>query len=144
MAGALRPGGEYEIKREIGGRTFTATLPAEVCDKCGEKSIESKDLGRFERAVSRDLALAGGISGSAFRFMRATLGLKLVDLAALLGVDQSTLSRWESEKAPIPPAAFAVLSQLVLDELAGRSDMLDRLRSIKSPGEAPREVRVEF
>jgi putative zinc finger/helix-turn-helix YgiT family protein len=117
----------------VGERTFTATLPAQVCPICGETYIGFEDLGRFEHAVASTLAREGTSSPEAFRFMRKSLGIPAVELAELLDVTPETVSRWEHGKLRVERRSLALLGSLVLEHAEGRTSMLDHLRSLKEP-----------
>lgn len=125
--------GQAEDKIRVGERTFTATLPAQVCPQCGEVYIGFEDLGRFEQTVAATLAFEGASSSEAFRFMRKAIGMPAVELADLLGVTPETVSRWEHGKRRVERRALALLGSMVLERLEGRTSMLDYLRTLREP-----------
>lgn len=116
----------------IGGYVFKTEMPAERCTKCGETYIAGPDLERFDLLVARALATQGVISGATFRFMRKALAMRAADLGNLLGVRPETISRWETEKGPVDPCAFATLGGMVIDRLAGNTSTVDRLMALKA------------
>jgi putative zinc finger/helix-turn-helix YgiT family protein len=124
---------------DVDGRTFKADLAARVCGKCGAPIVSHEELGRFEVAVASELARAGAHSGQAIKFMRKAIGLPAADLAALLGIQRWTLSRWETGERDAPLAAVATLGTLVLDHAAGRTEIMDRLRVL---GKGPKLAKV--
>jgi putative zinc finger/helix-turn-helix YgiT family protein len=129
---------------EVGGRTFKANLAATVCAKCGDPIVSHDELGRFEVAVASELARAGTHSGQAIQFMRKAIGLPATELAALLGIQRWTLSRWETGERDAPVAAVATLGTLVLDHAAGRTEALDRLRVLTKGPKLAKVVRIEL
>jgi len=129
---------------EVAGRTFKADLAATVCTKCGEPIVSHDELGLFEVAIARELARAGACSGQAIKFMRKAIGLPAADLAALLGVQRWTLSRWETGERDAPLAAVATLGTLVLDHAAGRTDTLERLRAMTRGPKLAKTVRLDL
>jgi putative zinc finger/helix-turn-helix YgiT family protein len=121
---------------EVAGYTFTAQLPALVCEACGETSYAGEDLHRFELAVARKLSEMGEPSGEAFRCMRKSIGLKAIELAHLLNVTPETLSRWENGKLVVDEGAFLILGDLVEDQCTGSKRTLQRLKALREPREA--------
>lgn len=124
---------QTEDQIEVGERTFTATLPVQVCPGCGETYIGFEDLGRFEHTVAATLARDGTSSPEAFRFMRKAIGMPAVELAELLDVTPETVSRWEHGKLRVERRALALLGSMVLERLEGRTSMVDYLRSLSEP-----------
>ncbi len=101
---------------KIGGRTFVVEdLPAEECPACGEVLIGAVPLMEFDREVARYLAEHGPINGETFSFIHSAFGITYDDLAPMLGVAQSTLSRWANGKRPVDRNAWFVLASLVLE-----------------------------
>ena len=45
-------------------------------------------------------------TGLNFKIQRITLGIKGIDMAAMLGLDQSYISKMENGKAPIPTHVY--------------------------------------
>lgn len=135
-SGRLRKGVVQE-SLDVGGVTFTASLPAAVCRKCGADYVDHHDLARFELAVSAWLGSHGVRTAEAFKFMRKALGLKAAELASLLDLTPETVSRWENGHGTIDVGAFTVLSKLVVDRVAGSDQTMTLLRAIRSPGRKP-------
>jgi len=61
------------------------------------------------------------LAGADIRFLRKALGRNQQELAALLGVRNETVSRWESSHQPIEPATEKLLRALVAVELSDRA-----------------------
>jgi len=142
--GARMVPGTAELKKTIGGRTFSAEVPALVCPTCGEKVTEYRDGAVFELAVATVLAREGPIDNETFRFMRSILRLKGTDLAELLDVTSVTISKWENDKTPVPRAAWLVLAELVLDEAGGeRAPLRERLQAVTSTRARSKRVSLK-
>lgn len=135
---------EIEFHREVAGHVFTATIPANVCEACGEEYVAGEDLGRFERTIARTLLDAGEASGEAFKFARKAMGLREVDLAQVLGVTPETVSRWETGVHPIDPMALAVLALLVQDAVAGSTTTLEALKARAKPKPLAKRVTLKL
>ncbi len=132
-----------ELKRHVAGRVFTGKLPARECSSCGMRYYDSPDLGRFDLAVAITLANAGVTEPEALKFMRKASGRRSKEFAELLGVRPETVSRWESGKAGIDRATYAVIQQLLLDRLAGSSTMERSLRVLMHPKKLSKAAPVE-
>jgi putative zinc finger/helix-turn-helix YgiT family protein len=131
-----------EDRIEVAGLTFTASIPAIKCATCGEETYAGPDLGAFEVAVAGELARHGVISAEAFAFMRRAIGMQARDLAELLDVAPETISRWEHGKRQLERGPFALLAEMVLDRLEGRTVTFDRLRALVKPEPLPRIVKL--
>ncbi len=128
---------------QVGGLRFTARVPGRVCPVCGESYLSSDTLRSLERSVAEALARSGAGTPEAFRYMRKAIGLKAVEVAELFGVTPETVSRWENGERQPEPRAVKLIGALVVEHQAGRSDLLDYLRSLSDePGEQPTERRL--
>lgn len=136
--------GNAEDTIRVGGRVFSASLPAQSCPECDEVYFSFEELGRFELAVAGQMARDGECGPDVFAFMRKAIGLKAVDLAALLDVVPETLSRWEHGKTPVERRALALLGSMVLEHIDGRSDTVDRLRAMLEHRKLPGTVRLKL
>jgi DNA-binding transcriptional regulator YiaG len=131
-------------RAQVGTREFRATIPATVCDACGEELVADETMRRFELSVAARLAHIGEASGEALRYMRKALGLRAVDLAELLALRPETISRWENGRATVDRGAFAALAAAISDELAGRHATLDVLRALGRPRRTPAVVAIDL
>lgn len=137
--------GTTEERLKVGEVAFVAELPALVCQKCGETFVGLGDMERFDLAVARWLTSEGHRTAEAFRFVRKALGMRAADLAKLVGVTPETISHWENGHRDADVGVFALLGELVLDQIEGREETLKRLRALQGPVKAPkRAVRLEL
>ena len=86
---------EYTLSIAHDGRTYTVTVPdLEIprCEKCGYMVMISDANLRIDDALRQLLHL---LTAEDIRQNREKLGLTQAELAARLGVDEATLSRWE-------------------------------------------------
>jgi putative zinc finger/helix-turn-helix YgiT family protein len=129
----------------VGELIFSLRVPALVCPKCGENYLTADTMGQVDRLVAGALARDGVATSQAFRFMRKAIGLRAVELAELFAVTPETVSRWETgERAPAGEAV-KLLALLVVEHLAGRSEALDYLRSLRrAPAEKSGARCLEF
>ena len=127
----------------VGEYTFFAQLSARKCSNCGSTRFSAETLAAFELGVAVKLAQAGVNSGDSVKFMRKTIQLRAMDLAALLGVTPETVSRWETGKLPVEHRALALLGSLVLEKAEGRTAILDLLRSLNEPKPLNRDIEIQ-
>ena len=133
-----------EIRREVDGHAFVASVDGRQCTACGATSFKGTDLARFEGAVAAALAGAGATSGEAFRAMRKALDLRAIDVAALLGVTPETISRWETGRVPIDRGALALLALMVLDHARGSAATMDALRGRAAAKPLGKTVKIKL
>lgn len=119
-------------ERQVAGFTFAAELTIYRCKSCTEVLFVLSEIGQFEKQIAGWLARKGILSGEAFRFMRKSIGLRASELAPLLDLTSETISRWEKEHRLPDRKAMMVLGALVLEQLAGRDEILKRLQSLGS------------
>lgn len=108
------------VHKVLGQRRYTNEVRAERCTntRCREVYYEGKDLLDIEQLIVRQLAEHGITSGDEFRLLRKYQGLRVADLAVLLGVTPETIAQWEAgESAPSAPAC-ASLAAMMRDQLA--------------------------
>ncbi len=100
------------------------------CPKCGEREVEIEQTERLHRSIAVQVARRPGRLGpDEVRFLRKELGLSGTDFAAVVGVDKSTVSRWESrsDPAPMSPQSERLLRVLVLSGKSVRSYGLEEI-----------------
>ena len=120
-----------------------ASLPAVVCESCGESYFEDDDVASFDLRVAVKLAESGIAAAEALKFMRKVTGLNGKEFAELLEVRPETVSRWEKDKRPIDRATYAVIRQLLFDRLHGSTAMADFLKSLHHPKRLPKKVQLD-
>jgi len=80
--------------------------------ECGENFAFIPCIPELHKLISHDLVMQeNSLSGPEIRFLRKTMGLKAKDFAALLGVKNVTMSRWERSEV-IPPETIDRLIRL--------------------------------
>jgi hypothetical protein len=129
---------------EACGHTFTAQLPAEKCEACGQIVVQGQDLKLFELNVAIELAKAGIRHKQAFALLRKALPLEPAGLAHILDVPEEFIGYWESGSWPVDPRAHAVLCSLVLGKLLHQSYALDCLAVLREPRSLGRKVRLHL
>jgi len=127
---------------DVCGHTFTANLPAEKCQACGQVSIQGHDMKLFELRIAIELAKAGLRTGAAFKYLRKALGIEASGLAGLLDVPAEFVGYWERGEWPLDPRAHAVLCSLVLAQFEHKASSLDCLAVLREPRKLARSVRL--
>src|SRR5215831_7204142 len=127
---------------EVCGHTFTAQVPAEKCESCGQVVIHGHDMRLFELRVAIELAKAGLRTAESFRFLRKAVGFEPSGLAELLDVPVDFVGYWERGAWPVDPRAHAVLCSLVLARYEQKPATLDCLAVLRAPRKLARKVRV--
>lgn len=137
----LDPAGIKEVVRTLGGVRMSVEVPAQTCRNCGERFIRAADLGAAEGAITYAL-VARGIGGAdVARWLRKGAELRVDELAVLLGVTAEAVSRWEQAPGP-DRATIAVLGDLAVDALNGRTTARDRLQAAANPPTSELHLRA--
>jgi putative zinc finger/helix-turn-helix YgiT family protein len=102
------------------------------CPKCGEEAISIPRIEELHKTLAMALIHERArLASYEIRFLRKWLGLSGVDFARRMGVNQATVSRWESTEKPQPmgPIADRLLRMLVVhgQPIAEYPDLLAEL-----------------
>ncbi len=102
----------YELK---GVGKFTITKARVVkCGDCGATLLLGEEVEKWHKEIEEALSkTSDGLKPGAIVFLRKRLRLDQAELAQVLGVDQSTVSRWESGSTKIPATPENFLKILV-------------------------------
>jgi len=93
-------------------------IPVRECPACGEQGITIPDPEGLHRMLSLHIALANrALFPQEIRFVRKYLDWSADHLAAVMGVDPKTLSRWENGRQKLGPVAERFLRLIVLQML---------------------------
>jgi putative zinc finger/helix-turn-helix YgiT family protein len=109
----------YELK---GVGKFTITKARVVkCEDCGATLLLGEEVEKWHKEIEEALSKASDrLKHGAIVFLRKRLRLDQAAFANVLGVDQSTVSRWESGATRISPTAENFLKVLVAMEPSER------------------------
>lgn len=134
---------EYSLS--VAGHTFVARrMRVMKCSRCKEVTYPLATLMRIDLLIAAQLARAGENSGEAMRFMRKAVGVKAMDLAALMDMSPEHLSRLENGKKPVDARIMALLGSMALDALEGRSTAMQALNAQQHPKKLGKSVPLEF
>jgi putative zinc finger/helix-turn-helix YgiT family protein len=117
-------------------------VPVLVCPACGETYSGPAAWSIRDEAIRRALGL---LTPAQLRELRAGLRLALAELAAMVGVDEQTLTEWEAGRA-IPTRTADRLLRLVaahpetIPFLAGLPGLPNGAQHLPTPAPAPAEI----
>jgi putative zinc finger/helix-turn-helix YgiT family protein len=115
------------------GLTHVTLVGVEVarCPRCGNFEISLPHIEDLHRLLAKVLIEnSTRFTGEEVRFLRMSLGWSGSDFAKHMGVAEETVSRWESDAAPIGPQADRLLRFLVAQGRLTTSYPTDRLKTI--------------
>jgi DNA-binding transcriptional regulator YiaG len=82
------------------------------CTGCGEIVLEASEVERHEGELAAALVARGIRTGPEFELVRKMTGLRVNEIAGLLGVHPETVSSWERGELELPRTAAAALGEL--------------------------------
>jgi len=133
-----------EQTRVVDGTTFHVRAPALACKQCRAVFLPGDGLARVDLEVAAVIAMRAQPNGAVFRFCRRALGLRGLELAALLHVTPETISRWENDQRAVDVNAWVTIGSLVLERALHPPATLRRLLALQKPRKLPRTVRLEL
>jgi putative zinc finger/helix-turn-helix YgiT family protein len=106
--------GDYPFPESGLSNVLLKNIPLLRCPNCG--NVEP--IIPRAKALMRTLALAvihkrGALCGEEVRFIRKHIRWKSIDLAKFLGVDKTTVSKWENNENPVGPSNDRLIRLLV-------------------------------
>ncbi len=115
-----------------GGLSFSAELPAMMVEGHPKPVFRGTDIGLLENAAARWIIEHGTNAPETIRALRAAAGLTGAQLAELLGVDKSHVSKWENGKSDPGVALWNTVADLAIDAMEGSTRTVDRLRATQT------------
>lgn len=116
----MQCGSKMKTKREShlydrhGIKATLLGVPVHRCAKCGDFEVEIPRIEQLNRTLAGAvIRKPGRLSGGEIRFLRKSLGWSGNDFARHIGVDPSTVSRWESGTQAMGQVAERFLRLLV-------------------------------
>ncbi len=136
----------YSAELQYDGRTYSVEVPelhAPRCTNCGAMILDDQANDQITDVLRRQLGL---LTPGQIRNNRESLGLKQRDFATLLGVGESTVSRWETG-SQIQQRSLDKLMRIyfaipeVRDALADKDGLLELGSSVvKEPESRPEDL----
>jgi len=85
------------------------------CENCGNMEAKIPRIDELHLGIAKCIiAKPQRLNNKEIRYLRKYMGFKAVDLAKILEINKSTLSRWEAGKEKIGPANDRLLRLLVI------------------------------
>jgi putative zinc finger/helix-turn-helix YgiT family protein len=142
--------GELKIERENykyaeSGLPNVVLQGVEVrrCVECGSHEVALPGVAQLHRAIAMAVIhKPARLSAAEVRFLRKYLGWSGVDFAAHVGVDPSTVSKWENEHEPIGPSSDRLLRMMVAHGSPVEDYGVDNLKNISDRQAPPVNVRL--
>lgn len=98
------------------------------CPLCDDEQVVLPRVTELHRAIALAVVRSNArLSGEEVRFLRKYMGFSGGDFAARMGVDPSTVSRWENGHEPIGSLADRVLRLMVVRDRPVEEYPLDEL-----------------
>ena len=92
---------EYHYTESGLSNVYLSNVCVYRCD-CGEFFPSIPAVIKLNETIGRSIVKKkGGLTGEEIKYLRKNIGLSAKKFAEYLGVNQSTLSRWENEKQTI-------------------------------------------
>lgn len=103
-----------------------------VCNSCGEEYAAIPQPEKLHKAIGLDICKnkKALLLPDEIKFLRKELNLKAKDLAKSLGVDDSTVSRWENGKKQIGEGSDRLLRAIYLGCIEDSCEDKERCTSI--------------
>jgi len=94
--------GEYHFTESGLDNVWLSNWPLFICTKCDARMPMLPNPEEFTRTLVKQLVEEEHrLNGDAITFIRKRMGLTSEQLATVLGVQRTELSRWENDKRPI-------------------------------------------
>jgi putative zinc finger/helix-turn-helix YgiT family protein len=114
-----------------------------ICPDCGEREVVIPKIEELHRAIARAvIGKAARLVPEEVRFLRKVLGLSGADFAKRMGVDPTTVSRWETGTQPIGPQADRLLRLMVVVSPPKSDYAVETLADIEDDAK-PLRLRLE-
>lgn len=116
------------------------------CEECGETFTPIPTPIKLNEFIGQTICKEnkGLLLPSEIKFLRKTMGLKAKELASMMGVDPSTVSRWENGAKEIGESNDRLL-RTIFSLFAKQEDgsaVLESLRDLPRPRKEVKEPRV--
>jgi putative transcriptional regulator len=113
------------------------------CSKCDEVEVVIPRIEQLHRAIATALVhKPSRLSGAEMRFLRKEIGFSAADFAARMGVDPSTVSRWENDKDPVGALADRLVRLMVVLTPPKTAYSLDDLANIEAGEPTPLSITL--
>lgn len=113
------------------------------CHECGAHELVLPNVTELHRVLAHAvIEKPASLSGAEVRFLRTYLGWTGADFAERMGVDPSTVSKWENDREPIGTQSDRVLRLMVVHQAPVENYSLDELKKIENRRAPPRQLKL--
>lgn len=124
--------GKYLYEPVSGVQVYLKDVEVNRCEKCGEVEVTIPRIERLHRAIAFHIVNRHWrLSPGEIKYLRKYLGWSGSDFAAHMGVNNSTVSRWENERERIGPQADRLLRLMVITNEPVGEYPLENLKEIR-------------
>lgn len=130
------------LERQIDDTVYRMEVPTEAPKRDrANRVIKDAHWRGFEDRIAEHIVTTGVCGSEGFRFLRKFCGYSMVQLGTMLGVDRSTVHRWEAGKMPIPRSTMGLVMGMAAARVAPK--VLERLGELVESLSSPDGRRVE-
>ncbi|MGC2661669.1 MAG: type II TA system antitoxin MqsA family protein [Bryobacteraceae bacterium] len=98
------------------------------CDNCGNEDPVIEAIETLHEGIAQAIAKRPGrLQGQEIRFLRKHLELTARQIAEILQVDHTTVSKWENDKDPIGSQSERLLRAILMTMPKRRNSLLQQL-----------------
>ena len=113
------------------------------CTKCGAHEVAIPRIEELHRVIAMAvISKRARLAAQEIRYLRKFLDWSGADFARHVGVDVSTVSRWENDQQAMGPVADRLLRMIVACREPEHSYPLDKLAEVRSVGAKPARIGV--
>jgi len=142
-------GGTMKTRRE-NYRYDTSGLPVTLtgvevsrCPKCGAQEVAIPRIEDLHRVIALAvISKTSRLAPQEIRYLRKFLDWSGAQLARHVGVDVSTVSRWENGQQAMGPVADRLLRMIVGCRQPGQSYPVDKLTQVRAAPAKPARIGV--
>lgn len=120
------------VRTKVAGIEFAVRdVPAEQVEDRTYTTGEVTE--RVWLLIAHELAKLGITDGIAFKFMRKSVKLTAVQLAEAFDVSPTTVSNWETGETTVPRAVWAVVANVIAEQLGHHDTAMSHLKAAQHP-----------
>ncbi len=138
-------GGRMKTKREnyrydavgLPGITLRG-VQVSRCAKCGEYEVAIPRIEDLHRAIAQAvISKSERLAPAEIRFLRTQLAWSGAEFASHMGATRETISRWETGRLPMGPAADRLLRLIVASRPPAIAWPIDVLKQVRTSSRRP-------
>ncbi|MCC6793008.1 MAG: hypothetical protein IT336_15070 [Thermomicrobiales bacterium] len=144
--GARVERGSYQFVESGLDNVFLVGIELVTCDTCGNRDPIIPRINELMRCLAS--AIVGKpcrLAGPEVRFLRKYLQMSAAELATMLSVDKTTLSKWENDEHPIGSSSDRLLRAFTLVLGDGMQErQAERMRAFSGIQRKKCDMRIDI